>query len=408
MARARIVTPLIEYSDNLANGLRESGFEVIDGTAPEALQTESADLELTVNECALEDVEALTADRVGKRGMCVFLTSPQVAGSFRSIDLFVLKPRLVTTPSAIPELEQEFSSLPPDGKNEVLTGSQDVALAAESPSPLDSFQSILSRGVQLLRNGKESPSSQSYAALDEEVDQLVPKGIVGQAFSARQVSNEIDDRIAGEEPRKEEPKKDGITVETSKKESHQNDDDPLPTSLTPLAPPNVILFPMQDVIVDTLASSCPDSSEAVTTSDTRSDSLLLQADLPISNQPDIQSPRRSKHLWIAAIVAASFTLAAIGLMLLQRRTSTTLSSAPNASIRDTQPISSQSPSLPATIPPTAPAVPALAAQNSQTKHPRRTDADFVAKDTFVDYRHPVNNPPKKPHPDGPKRVVVMN
>jgi hypothetical protein len=165
---------------------------------------------------------------------------------------------------------------------------------------------------------------------------------------------------------------------------------------------------MQDVIVDTLASSCPDSSEAVTTSDTRSDSLLLQADLPISNQPDIQSPRRSKHLWIAAIVAASFTLAALGLMFLQLRTSTTLTSAPNASIRDTKPVPSQTPSLPAPIPSTAPAVPALAGHNSQTKHPRRADSDFVAKDTFVDYRHPVNNPPKKPHPDGPKRVVVMN
>ncbi len=89
MPLARIITSNSKYSDGLADDLRSRGFQVLT-SAPGDKVSESADLEITLNECLPEEARAAAVDLPVTKDMRVFVTPRAFAGNIRSIEMFVL------------------------------------------------------------------------------------------------------------------------------------------------------------------------------------------------------------------------------------------------------------------------------------------------------------------------------
>ena len=109
MPLARIIATSAKYSDGLADDLRSRGFQVLT-SAPGENVSESADLEITLNEC-LADEARVAGDTAGGKDMRVFLTPQAFAGNIRSIEMFVLTPKRV-------EVEKSEVAMPFEAKAE--------------------------------------------------------------------------------------------------------------------------------------------------------------------------------------------------------------------------------------------------------------------------------------------------
>src|SRR5581483_9981515 len=209
MALARIITELTKYSDDLARDLREKGFEV-QTFAPGVPSSEVADLELTLKECSSNEVAQLAAERLGHGGMCVFLDSAAMASQVRSIDLFVLKPKVAGQEStAVAMMPPEIVASEDENKEEDYKENELIFAVEESahalldnpsetvlphdPSPvvekagvLESlsygFQSVVSRYIALASNFRKDRVAHSHSAMAHAEEELVPHGLVGQAF----------------------------------------------------------------------------------------------------------------------------------------------------------------------------------------------------------------------------------
>jgi len=107
MPLARIISTSAKYSDGLADDLRSRGFQVLTSAPGESI-SESADLEITLNECLADDARA-TAHVAESKDMRVFLTPQAFAGNIRSIEMFVLTPK----PAAAGTLEITSAVAPP-------------------------------------------------------------------------------------------------------------------------------------------------------------------------------------------------------------------------------------------------------------------------------------------------------
>jgi hypothetical protein len=139
MPLARIISTSAKYSNGLADDLRSRGFQVLT-SAPGDTVSESADLEITLNECWAEEARAAVAAAETK-DMRVFLTPQAFAGNIRSIEMFVLTPKRVAAqkleapvdpPKPVPAdgLGRKFEFAPPvaaaphhDVVSQVSTGS---------------------------------------------------------------------------------------------------------------------------------------------------------------------------------------------------------------------------------------------------------------------------------------------
>src|ERR1700690_1820209 len=86
MPLARIITTSTKYSDGLADDLRSRGFQVLT-SAPGDSVSESADLEITLNECLPEEARGVAADAPVTKDMRVFVTPQAFAGHIRSIEM---------------------------------------------------------------------------------------------------------------------------------------------------------------------------------------------------------------------------------------------------------------------------------------------------------------------------------
>jgi hypothetical protein len=113
MPLARIITTSARYSDGLADDLRSRGFQVLT-SAPGDSVSESADLEITLNECLSEDARAAATDSPVTKDMRVFVTPQAFAGNIRSIEMFVLTPQHFTVQKLEMEtpVEPPFSAIP--------------------------------------------------------------------------------------------------------------------------------------------------------------------------------------------------------------------------------------------------------------------------------------------------------
>jgi hypothetical protein len=99
MPLARITTPLPEYFERLAQDLRARGFDVETASPGQFLRT-SADLEITIKQCAPEDAARLAGDASESKDMCVLIAPGAKEGGIRSIEMIVLQPRVEAVQAA--------------------------------------------------------------------------------------------------------------------------------------------------------------------------------------------------------------------------------------------------------------------------------------------------------------------
>jgi hypothetical protein len=126
MPLARIISTSAKYSDGLADDLRSRGFHVLTSAPGESI-SESADLEITLNECLADDARA-AAHAAETKDMRVFLTPQAFAGNIRSIEMFVLTPK----PADAPTLEVASAVAP---SSNLTSDSPGKMLAFAAPAP---------------------------------------------------------------------------------------------------------------------------------------------------------------------------------------------------------------------------------------------------------------------------------
>jgi hypothetical protein len=474
MALARIITDLTKYSDSLAHDLRAKGFEV-QTFAPGSSTSESVDLELNLKECSSEELAQLTADRLDKRHMCVFLPSEAMSGELRSIDLFVLKaesaeqehgvpiPEVITDEEQIPAALSDLLNTTPtyQAVPVVETPAYQAAPAREKAGLLASLsharQYIVSRYVIAVSSLSKIRAAHSRSATaDDAAEELVPHGLVGQAFSDIPESNvtpPAEDMSAfrnedreHEIQQNEEPAVSDLAAEESLSAASQT----LPT----LSP--VMLFSKSEELeTPALERNIPVAPElahdgqlfeaepfipSVSTLDANTENSIADnvmsnlsnepsQQLPKTNSPapprnirviTIRSVRRDNRLWNAAILAAGCAVLALGVVSLpQQHIPAKLSetSADSAITKQANPdvTSSLVSDVEVAKPLHASGLSLAAARDRSRKtvpskvRARNTGDDFVAKDTFVDYRSKHGSQPEAAQGQtGVKRVVVQN
>ena len=136
MPLARIISTSAKYSDGLADDLRSRGFQVLTSAPGESI-SQSADLEITLNECLAEDARA-EANAAETKDMRVFLTPQAFAGNIRSIEMFVLTPKpaagqRLEIASAVEPSPVEPSAIEPSSN--LTSDSEGKMLAFAAPAP---------------------------------------------------------------------------------------------------------------------------------------------------------------------------------------------------------------------------------------------------------------------------------
>jgi hypothetical protein len=126
MPLARIISTSAKYSDGLADDLRSRGFQVLT-SAPGDTISEFADLEITLNECLADEARAASSTAETK-DMRVFLTPQAFAGNIRSIEMFVLTPKM----AALPKLETDTFVDPTNFTSATLGRMLEFAVPAEA------------------------------------------------------------------------------------------------------------------------------------------------------------------------------------------------------------------------------------------------------------------------------------
>jgi hypothetical protein len=176
MPLARIISTSAKYSDGLADDLRSRGFQVLT-SAPGDNISESADLEITLNECLADEARA-ASDTVETKDMRVFLTPQAFAGNIRSIEMFVLTPKRVSLPepaSEMPvvalasltsttlgkmfELAAPVEIVPEEMNRSVGTGCSENIVAAEVEFPSDKFDESVEEITQAVQTTPSDPQS---------------------------------------------------------------------------------------------------------------------------------------------------------------------------------------------------------------------------------------------------------
>ncbi len=179
MPLARIITTSARYSDGLADDLRSRGFQVLT-SAPGDSVSESADLEITLNECLPEDARAAATDSPVTKDMRVFVTPQAFAGNIRSIEMFVLTPQRVTVqklemevpaelPASVPSssLGKMLEFVAPAEVEDVIAAEIDVVSPsveekASAPSAIDTAPEVF---PELETTHSDSPSMIGRAVL---------------------------------------------------------------------------------------------------------------------------------------------------------------------------------------------------------------------------------------------------
>jgi hypothetical protein len=146
MPLARIISTSAKYSDGLADDLRSRGFQVLTSAPGESI-SQSADLEITLNECLAEDARA-GAHAAETKDMRVFLTPQAFAGNIRSIEMFVLTPKpaagqrleiaSAVEPSPVEPSQVEPSAIEPSAiepSSNLTSDSEGKMLAFAAPAP---------------------------------------------------------------------------------------------------------------------------------------------------------------------------------------------------------------------------------------------------------------------------------
>jgi hypothetical protein len=171
MPLARIISTSAKYSDGLADDLRSRGFQVLTSAPGESI-SQSADLEITLNECLADDARA-TAQVADSKDMRVFLTPQAFAGNIRSIEMFVLTPkpaaaRTLEITSAVEPLSVEPSAIEPspaEPSSNLISDSLGKMLAFAAPAPAvangasERLETIRSVDMSEKEKGKEKEVS---------------------------------------------------------------------------------------------------------------------------------------------------------------------------------------------------------------------------------------------------------
>ena len=97
MPLARITTPLPEYFERLAQDLRARGFDV-ETASPGQFFPATADLEITVKQCAPEDAAKVAAS--SNKDMLVMVAPGAKDSGIRSIEMILLQPRVESVETA--------------------------------------------------------------------------------------------------------------------------------------------------------------------------------------------------------------------------------------------------------------------------------------------------------------------
>jgi hypothetical protein len=205
MPLARIISTSAKYSDGLADDLRSRGFQVLTSAPGESI-SESADLEITLNECLADDARA-AAHAAESKDMRVFLTPQAFAGNIRSIEMFVLTPKpaageTLEIASAVEPSSVEPSSVKPSSS--LTSDSLGKMLAFAAPAPavanraserLETIRSVDMKVKEASAGGMED-FPDGFDALDEpgfaSVEEIAPvaetRGGIGRAILASKQS----------------------------------------------------------------------------------------------------------------------------------------------------------------------------------------------------------------------------
>lgn len=197
MPLARIISTSAKYSNGLADDLRSRGFQVLT-SAPGDNISESADLEITLNECLADEARAASSTAETK-DMRVFLTPQAFAGNIRSIEMFVLTPKL----AALPKLETDTFVDPANFTSATLGRMLEFAVPAEpAPAQIDnSVEASFDENVALQEvefpSDKFEESVQPGTSLQESAGDVAPatpatsadpQGTIGRAILASKQS----------------------------------------------------------------------------------------------------------------------------------------------------------------------------------------------------------------------------
>jgi hypothetical protein len=412
-----------------------------------------------------------------------------MAGQVRSIDLFVLKaesaeqehelpmpeviPDVITEEEPIPVALSELPDTTPMYQAPVIeTPTYQAVPAVETPafqaapvrekdglfaSLSHARQYIVSRYISLANGFSKIRAAHSRSAtVDDAAEELVPHGLVGQAFSDIPESNvtpPAEDMSAfrneyreHEIQQNEEPAVSDLAAEESLSAASQT----LPT-LSPI----MLFSKSEELETPALERNIPVAPElahdgqlfeaepfipSVTTLDANTENSIADnvmsnlsnepsQQLPKTNSPapprnirviTIRSVRRDNRLWNAAILAAGCAVLALGVVSLpQQHIPAKLSetSADSAITKQANPdvTSSLVSDVEVAKPLHASGLSLAAARDRSRKtapsktRARNTGDDFVAKDTFVDYRYKHGSQPEAAQGQtAVKRVVVQN
>ena len=158
MPLARIISTSAKYSDGLADDLRSRGFQVLTSAPGESI-SESADLEITLNECLADDARA-TAHVAESKDMRVFLTPQAFAGNIRSIEMFVLTPK----PAAAQTLEIA-SAVEPSAVDHPATEASAIEPSSVEPSSVESSSNLTSDSLgKMLAFAAPAPAAANRAS----------------------------------------------------------------------------------------------------------------------------------------------------------------------------------------------------------------------------------------------------
>jgi hypothetical protein len=200
MPLARIISTSAKYSDGLADDLRSRGFQVLTSAPGESI-SESADLEITLNECLADDARA-AAHAAESKDMRVFLTPQAFAGNIRSIEMFVLTPKPATgqtleIASAVePSAVEPSSNLTSDSLGKMLAFAAPApAVANRASERLETIRSVDMKekeasagGMEDFPDGFDAVDEPGFASVEEIAPVAETRGGIGRAILASKQS----------------------------------------------------------------------------------------------------------------------------------------------------------------------------------------------------------------------------
>ncbi len=93
MPTARIVNSNSRYSSNVAEDLQAHGYEIVSSN-PEESSCAAVDMEVVLRECTAEQASAITSGLPSGQDVRVFISPSALAGTVRSVEVYVVQPKL--------------------------------------------------------------------------------------------------------------------------------------------------------------------------------------------------------------------------------------------------------------------------------------------------------------------------